>query len=156
MKVYRWAGTCGNLAEAWFQRTQESFVLLCWSFSAWPRSPFTTRPCLLKSSWTNVTFQSLLFCGAWCLPSLCFSQEHSHLPESPSLSVHPFTQPPPRCGLHVFYVDSYTMSSNRTGPGPRWDWNLWKEQDLSFTSSETLGRLLIPPRLQFSSWIQWN
>lgn len=107
MKVYRWAGTCGNLAEHDFREHKKAFVLLCLVLFCMTWGPFTTRPCLLKSSWTNVTFQSLLFCGAWCLPSLCFSQEHSHLPKSPSLSVHPFTQPPPRCGLHVFYVDSY-------------------------------------------------
>ena len=114
------------------------------------------RPCLLKSSWTSVTFQSLLFCGSWWLPPLCFSQWHSHLPESPSLSVHPFIQPAPRWGLHVFYVEGHMMSSSRTGTGPRWDWSLWKEQDLSFTSSETLGKLLILARLQFCSRIWWN
>ena len=156
MKLYTWAGTCGNCTESWFQRTQESFVLPCSSFSTWPRSPFTIRPCLLKSSWTSVTFQSLLFCGSWWLPSLCFSQWHSHLPESPSLSVHPFIQPAPRWGLHVFYVEGHMMSSSRTGTGPRWDWSLWKEQDPSFTSSETLGKLLILARLQFCSRIWWN
>lgn len=91
MKLYTWTGTCGNPAESWFQRTQESFVLLCWSFSTWPRSPFTIWPCLLKSSWTNVTFQSVILRVLMTSLPLLFSVALSSpwVPISVSPSRHP-------------------------------------------------------------------